>query len=101
MYNNTNIVLENINGHFQAVFGEQFEGIRQFRYIDYISENYNFRVHAAFIQARIADDLEVSIQQRIDDALKGLNVEKGAMYDFTTKFVDKPLSTEYCVELIK
>ncbi|GHA55826.1 hypothetical protein ACFFLZ_14830 [Photobacterium aphoticum] len=101
MYNNIDKVLENIHEHFQTLFGEKFEEKRQFRYVDYISENYNFRVHAAFIQTRIADDFDVSIQQRIDHALKGLNVEKGAMYDFTTKFVDDALSTEYCVELIK
>ena len=101
MYKNTNKVLENIHAHFQSLFDEKFEEKRQFRYVDYISKSYNFRVHAAFIQARTADDFEVSIQQRIDKALKDLNIEKGSIYDFTTKFVNKPLSTEYCVELIK
>jgi hypothetical protein len=101
MYKDTNKVLENITGHFQAVFGEKFEVNRQFRHADYKSENYQFRVNAAFIQARIKADFEVSIQQRIDETLNDISIEKGAMYELTTRFVDKPLSTEYCIELLE
>ena len=100
MYKDINNVLENIHTHFESVFGERFEVVRRLRYVDFVSENYNFRVHAAFIQARIAADFEVPIQDRIDEALKAISVEKGAVYDFLTKFVEEPLPTKYCVELV-
>jgi hypothetical protein len=101
MYKDINKVLENIRAHFEMSFSEKFEVDRQFRYVDFISENYSFRVRAAFIQARIAEDFEVPIQQRIDEALKTVSIEKGAVYNFSTKFVDEPLPTKYCVELVE
>ncbi|POB17836.1 hypothetical protein CRN36_11725 [Vibrio vulnificus] len=101
MYKDINKVLENIGAHFEVSFLEKFQVDRQFRYVDFISESYSFRVRAAFIQARIAEDFEVPIQQRIDEVLKTVCIEKGAMYDFSTKFVDEPLPTKYCVELVK
>jgi len=101
MYKDINKVLENIHAHFEMSFSEKFEVVRQFRYVDFISENYNFRVRAAFIQARIAEDFEVPIQQRIDEVLKTVSIEKGAVYNFSTKFVDEPLPTKYCVELVE
>ncbi|WP_133407311.1 hypothetical protein [Parashewanella tropica] len=101
MYKDINKVLENIGAHFEVSFSEKFQVDRQFRYVDFISESYSFRVRAAFIQARIAEDFEVPIQQRIEEVLKTVCIEKGAMYDFSTKFVDEPLPTKYCVELVK
>ncbi|MCU8382863.1 hypothetical protein OC514_00545 [Vibrio vulnificus] len=102
MYKNINKVLDNIHVHFESIFSEAFKVDQQFRYVDFVSENYNFRVHAAFIQARIAADFEVPIEQRIDEALEEVTiVKKGAVYDFTTKFVDELLPTKYCVEIVK
>lgn len=101
MYRDINQVLENIHNHFEAVFSEKFEIEHQLRYIDFVSENYTFRVRAAFIQARIAADFEVPIQQRIDEVLKTISIENGAVYDFSTKFVHEPLPTKYCVELVE
>lgn len=100
MYQDINQVLENIHNHFEAVFSEKFKREQQLRYIDFVSENYTFRVRAAFIQARIAADFEVPIQQRIDEVLKTISIEKGVIYDFSTKFVSEPLPTKYCVELV-
>ncbi|MCR9886911.1 hypothetical protein NB554_24095 [Vibrio alginolyticus] len=101
MYKDINKVLENIRAHFEVSFSEKFGVDRQFRYVDFISENYKFRVRAAFIQARIAEDFEVPIQQRIDEVLKAVSIEKGVIYNFSTKFVDEPLPTKYCVELVE
>ena len=101
MYKDVNNVLENIRAHFEMSFSEKFKVERQLRYVDFISENYNFRVRAAFIQARIAEDFEVPIQQRIDEVLKTVSIEKGLVYNFSTKFVDDPLPTKYCVELVE
>ncbi|MGI2146918.1 hypothetical protein [Shewanella frigidimarina] len=100
MYKDINKVLENIHAHFEMLFSEEFEVDRRFRYVGFISENYNFRVRASFIQARIAEDFEVPIQQRIDEVLKTISIEKGAIYNFSTEFVDEPLPTKYCVELV-
>ncbi|ELV8719458.1 hypothetical protein ACT0JW_003376 [Vibrio cholerae] len=101
MYKDFNQVLDNIRHHFELVFSEKFEVDRRFRYVDFVSESYNFRVHAAFVQARVAEDFDVPIQQRIDEALKDISIEKGAVYKFTTKFVDELLPTKYCVELVE
>lgn len=100
MSKDINQVLDNIHNHFESVFSEKFEVSRRLRSVDFVSESYNFRIHAAFIQARIVADFEVPIQQRIDEALKTISIEKGAVYDFSTKFVDEPLLTKYCVELV-
>lgn len=101
MYKDINQVLDNVRKHFELVFSEKFEVDRRFRYADFVSESYSFRVHAAFIQARIAEDFDVPIQKRIDEALKSISIEKGAVYKFSTKFVDEPLPTKYCVELVE
>lgn len=101
MYKDINKVLKNIHTHFESIFLETFKVEKQLRYVDFFSENYSFRVHAGFIQARIAADFEVSIEQRINEALKELTVDKGAVYDFTTKFVEEPIPTKYCIELVR
>jgi len=100
MYEDINIVIENIKQHFKAKFEEDFEIDRQHRFVNYKSKNYNFDVQAAFIQARVNTDFLVSIQDRIDDVLKGYNLEKGAHYQFSSKSVEQPLPIEYCVDLI-
>lgn len=99
MYKDTNKVLENIKNYFGKISDESFEVYLEHRYVDFISENYQFRVYATFIQARVEADFEVPIEKRLEQALSGLELNSGVLYDFTTKFVDKPLSSEYCVEL--
>ncbi len=100
MYEDINIVIENIKQHFEAKFEEKFEIDRQHRFVNYESKNYNFDVQAAFIQARVNSDFSVSIQDRIDTVLKGYSLEKGAHYQFSSKSVDQPLPIEYCIDLI-
>jgi hypothetical protein len=100
MYEDINIVIENIKLHFEAKFTETFEINRQHSFVNYKSKNYNFDVQAAFVQARVKADFSVSIQNRINDVLKGYSLEKGAHYQFSSKSVDQPLPIEYCVDLI-
>ncbi|GAB7261377.1 hypothetical protein [Dickeya ananatis] len=101
MYNDINKLIKNIHTHFESIFSEKFQVDRQSRHVDFTSENYNFRIHAVFIQSRSAADLDVSIEERINKALEEVTIEKGAIYDFTAKFLDESLPTKYCIMLAK
>ena len=101
MYKDTNKVLINIKDHFRKIFDENFDMNIKHRYVDFTSKSYLFRVHVNFIQARIKADFEVPIEKRIDDSLNGQKITPDKMYKFTTKFVEKPLSSEYCIELME
>ncbi|WP_299022798.1 hypothetical protein [uncultured Photobacterium sp.] len=101
MYEDINKVLENIKLHFETKFDEPFEMVRSGRYVTYQSHSYYFKVMAAFIQARVASDFLVSIEDRIDEVIKSVSIEKNAHYRFTSKSVDKPLPIEYCLDLIE
>ncbi|ACS87256.1 hypothetical protein [Musicola paradisiaca] len=101
MYNDINKIIKIIHTHFESIFSETFQVDRQFHYVDFTSENYNFRIHAVFIQSRSTADLDVSIEERINKALEEVTIEKGAIYDLTTKFVDESLLTKYCIMLAK
>lgn len=100
MYSNINIVIENIKQHFETKFGEKFEIDRNHRFVNFMSQNYKFEVQAAFIQARKESDFSVSIQDRIDDVLKDINIKNNAHYRLTSKSVDEPFPITYCVDIL-
>ncbi|WP_318465445.1 hypothetical protein [Photobacterium leiognathi] len=101
MYKDVDTVIKNIKTYFDSRFGEKFTVRKDFRYIDFTSHNYNFCVYAAFLQARIPDDHNVPIEERISKALEIVTIEKGAKYEFTTVYVNEPLPLKYVVELVK
>lgn len=101
MYENIDTVLGEIKDWFSENYGESFQFKRDPRdeFALYQSTNYEFEVAAAFIQARIQDDFQVSIKDRLQQVLKGVAVEKGKRYRLSSKVVDKqPMPMEYCVE---
>ena len=100
MYENTNVVIENIKQHFETKFGEAFEmNDENGRFVNYQSENYNFDVAAAFIQCTGELDFSVSIQDRIDGVLASANIEKGKHYNFSSRYTANAPTIEYCVTL--
>jgi hypothetical protein len=99
MYSDINIVIENIKQHFEIKFGENFEIDRNHRFVNYSSASYDFEVQIAFVQARKESDFSVSIQDRIDDVLENINIEKNASYRFTSKSVDEAFPIIYCIDL--
>jgi hypothetical protein len=100
MYEDINTVIEDIKKHFENKFEEKFEIDKKHRYVNFNSQNFNFDVQAAFIQARVTSDFSVSIQDRIDDVLKDYCIEKNAHYQLSSKSVDQPLPIEYCVDIL-
>lgn len=103
MYEDTDRVLDDIKQHFEAKFHEKFSMTNSYddKFAIYESDGYCFDVMAAFIQARIYEDFTVPIEQRIDDVLKNVNIEKNAHYRFASQRVNKPMPLEYCIDLVE
>lgn len=102
MYENIDTVLDEVKDWFGKSYGEIFQFKRDPRdeFALYQSENYEFEVAAAFIQARTQDDFQVPIKDRLEEVIKGASIEKGKRYRLSSKVVDKPMPIEYCVEPI-
>ncbi len=103
-YSDIDRVLENIASYFNKRFEEKFEMDRDGRYDRYViyqSSNYYFQIMVAFIQARVLEDLNETIELRLDKVLKDKDIKPGVEYLLTTKLVQNAPSgeipIEYCV----
>ena len=96
--------LKNIRKYFEENFHEEFNETTAWnrRYVTFSSKNYNFIIHASFIQDRIDDDKHVEMKDRIDSVIEKSQIKKHHEYEFATKFSSGPIPIEYCVqEVIK
>ena len=93
-YSNTKAVLEDIADYLKDKYAESFAMDKEgadMHYATYDSENYSFKVSMSFIQARVKEDFDTPIQQRLESVLERQDIEMGKKYMLSCKSVDRSL----------
>ncbi|WP_444915022.1 hypothetical protein [Microbulbifer sp. TRSA007] len=105
-YSDTNQVLSNIASYLSERYGEDFKMDRDGkhdRYATYQSKNYFFKVMTAFIQARVNEDFNQPINERLDSVLSGIKIQPREEYLLTSRLVERSspheIPVEYCISL--
>ncbi len=103
LYDDINKVLEDIRVYFESLLGESFNLSRSYRddFATYKSESYIFDVMASFIQARVKEDFNVPITERIDRTITSHEIKKNTHYRLISRIINGEIPIEYFLEVIE
>lgn len=103
-YKNTEEVLEKLKSALESECGEKLEAEELYahsRNITFRSDSFQFDVYFSFIQARVLEDFNQSIEQRLREVLSGVDLSSGGHYELTSRSRgDVPtteIPIEYCI----
>lgn len=103
-YNDTEEVLRDLKSVLESACGEKLEeedlGPHS-RSTIFRSENFQFDVYFSFLQARVPDDFEQPIENRLDEVLSGFDLGGRGRFELTSRSRDKinrtEIPIEYCI----